>query len=162
MALDLAQVSIAATWQQSKANTGFASTVQGPDSNALLATLAVGASDADSVYAASGTIASAGTVSIDLQSFTDQLGQAITMTRVYAMLVQTATGSLKVEPHGTNGLVWFFSGTTPAITLPPGGGFCFLQTTSQTVDATHKVVKLTNTGSPAVTLTYKITILGGP
>lgn len=160
MALDFAQVSMSASWQQTKINPGFTNTVQGPDSTALFSTLTVGTSNANSVYNAQAVLAASGTATIDLQSFTDQIGQAIVMTRAYAIIVTTTGASLKVEPNSTNGLSWFFGGTTPSITIPDGGGFCFSQSSAQTVSGTSKQIKLTNTG--AVSTTYKITIIGGP
>lgn len=160
MALDFATVTITGTWQQSKTNTGFSPTIQGPDSISQSTALTVGSSAANSLYAATGTLAASASSTIDLQSFTDILGQAITMTRVYSIIVKTTDDSLKIEPGSSNGLSWFFGGTTPSITIPAGGAMGFVQTTAATVDATHKTIKLTNTGS--VTLTYNISIIGGP
>lgn len=160
MALDFATVTITGTWQQSKTNTGFSPTIQGPDAISQSTALTVGASNANSLYAATGTLAAAATLTIDLQSFTDQLGQAITMTRAYSIIVKTTGAALKVEPGASNGLVWFFAGTTPSITIPADGAMGFVQPTAATVDATHKTIKLTNVG--AVSLTYNISIIGGP
>lgn len=160
MALDFANVSFGATWQQTKANTGFANTVQGPDGLSLNVALPVGASAANSIYVARGTLAASAATTIDLYSFTDQLGQSIAMVRVYALVVKTATDTLKIEPGSSNPLNWFFGGTTPSVTIPAGGGMTFYQPTAATVSSTVRNIKLTNTGS--ATLTYDIAIIGGP
>lgn len=160
MALDFANVSISAAWQQTKANTGFQPTVQGPDSLALNTVYTVGSSNANSIYVAQGTLVAAASTTIDLYSFTDQLGQSIQMVRVYAIIAKATTDSLKIEPGASNPLTWFFSGTSPAITIPAGGGFCFSQATAATVSSTVRNIKISNPGS--VTMTYNIAIIGGP
>jgi hypothetical protein len=160
MALDFANIGISAAWQQRKTNTGYQDTVQGPDGLSLNASLTVGSSAANSIYVAQGTLAASASTTIDLFSFTDQLGQSVSMVRVYSMVVKTADAALKVEPGATNPLTWFFGGTTPSITIPSNGGFGFTQPTAATVSSTVRNIKLTNTG--AVTLTYNIAIIGGP
>jgi hypothetical protein len=160
MALDFASISITSNWQQSKANTGYANTVQGPDGLSLNISYTVGSSAANSIYVVQGTLAASASTTVDLFSFTDQLGQSVSMVRVYAIIAKTADSSLKVEPGATNPLTWFFGGTTPSLTIPSGGGFCFAQNTAATVSASARNIKLTNTG--AVTLTYNLAIIGGP
>jgi hypothetical protein len=160
MALDFANVSFGATWQQTKANTGFANTVQGPDGLALNASLSVGSSSANSIYVAQGTLAASASTTIDLYSFTDQLGQSIAMVRVYALVVKTTGDTLKIEPGASNPLTWFLGGTSPSISIPAGGGMTFYQPTAATASSTARNIKLSNTGS--VTLTYDIAIIGGP
>lgn len=160
MSLDFATITLGANWQQRKTNTGFADTVQGPDGLSYNVSYTVGASAANSIYVAQGTLAASASATVDLFSFTDQLGQAVSMVRVYAMIVNSTNSSLKVEPGATNPLVWFFGGTTPSITVPSGGSMAFGQPAATTVSATARNIKLTNTG--AVSLTYDIAIIGGP
>jgi hypothetical protein len=110
------------------------------------------------------TVAGAASQTVDLTSFTDDFfGTAGAMTGVIGIMVlpTVTSGSCKIEPGDSNALTWFFSGTTPAITVPSGGCFFFAQLTSQTVDATHKTLKFTNThGSNSMTL--DLVIIGKP
>lgn len=160
MALSFANVSMSMAWEQFKTNTGYANTIQGPSGLDLNLAYTVGSTAANSIYVTQGTLAASANTTVDLFSFTDLLGQSISMVRVYAIMLKAATDSLKIEPGATNPLTWFFGGTTPSITIPAGGGFLFSQTTAATVSSTVRNLKLSNPGS--VTMTYNIAVIGGP
>lgn len=151
-------------WRLSKANTGLDATTQGP--NGLSGTFAPATATFNRVYAlASTNIAASGTQALNLNSFTDLLGVAVTATKACALLITaTATvtgGILKIEEHGTNGLTWFFGGTTPSISLPvgtTGAGFLVWQGTTQTLSSSDAQLLLTNTGSQTITVTVSAVV----
>lgn len=110
------------------------------------------------------SVAGGASQTVDLQSFTDDFfGTAGSMTGVLGILVlPTVTGGgCKIEPGDSNALTWFFSGTTPGVTVPTGGCFFFAQTTSQTVDTSNKTLKFTNTHGSNV-MTLDLVIIGKP
>lgn len=160
MSLDFATVSLGLNWQQRKTNTGFADTVQGPDGLSLNLSYSVGSSNANSVYIAQGTLAALADVTVDLFSFTDKLGQAVSMTRVYAMMIKTTGDRLQVLPGATNPLLWPFVNTSGSVLIQSGGAFVVCQPSAFVVSSTARNIKLYNYGS--VTLTYDIAVVGGP
>lgn len=160
MSLDFANVSIGTTWQQRKTNTGFADTVQGPDGLSLNLSYPVGSTNANSIYIGQGTLSALASTTIDLFSFTDKLGQSVSMTRVYSMVVKTTGDRLQVSPGATNPLLWPFPNSTHSVVIPAGGAFAICQPTPFTVSSTARNIKLENYGS--VSLTYDIAIIGGP
>lgn len=107
------------------------------------------------LFSARYTILAAGTQAVDFYSFTNLAGESVTATKIYAVvIVVTGAGSsVKVEPHGTNPLTWFFAGTTPSITIPgsatPGGLFVFSEGGTETMNATTRQWLLTCSGATA-------------
>ncbi|NBW14043.1 MAG: hypothetical protein EBR82_39200, partial [Caulobacteraceae bacterium] len=67
--------------------------------------------------------------------------------------------AMKYEPGASNGLTWFLSGTTPAVTVQAGGFFLIGDGTYGTVSGSAKNIKITNVG--AVSGTYEIALIGG-
>lgn len=157
MSVDISTVVGQISWTQSKANTGYTKTKQGPDQ--ISVSLAPDTTTYNRIYATSGTLAASASVTIDLQGVTDYLGQSLTLTKIIAIQL-TATGStMKYEPGATNGLTWFLSGTSPAITVRDGGFFLVGDGTYGTVNGTAKTITITNTG--AVSGSYGLALIGG-
>lgn len=149
------------TWSMSKANTGYADTKNGPTS-ASFSLSGVDIANYNYLYVASLTVAPSATTTIDLSSLTSLLGEAINFTKVLTIVVTTTGNQITVATGATNGLVWFFGGTSPTITIPTGGMFAFSEaatSTGTTVDATHKTLKFTNNGA-TTNATVKVQILG--
>jgi hypothetical protein len=157
MSLTAAQIAASVTWATSKTITGFASTKQ--DQQSIGNTITYDVTTFNQEFAAQYTIAAAGTRTIDLTSFTNALGESVTLSKVAAIIVVASGSSVKVEPGASNPLTWFFGGTTPSITVPSGGEFLFAQGTAQTVNSTYKTLLFTNTGGSTLTLT--VVIIGG-
>lgn len=106
------------------------------------------------VFSAQYTILAAGTQAVDFYSFTNLVGEAVTATKMYAVLVKVtgAGAAVKVEPHGTNPLTWFFGGTSPSITLPgsaTGSVFVFSEGGTETLSSTVRQWLLTCSGATA-------------
>ena len=160
VSLSLASVAVELGWTQISPNTGFVTSRQGPDK--LSASLSPDLTVVNRVYAVSGTLAASGTVTIDLQALTTYLtgADAVVLTKVQAVMLTATTTGMKFEPGATNPATWFFSGTTPAITLQAGGFFCLGDGSVYTVTASLKTLKITNI-SASLTGTYAIAILGG-
>jgi hypothetical protein len=157
MSVDIATVVGSISWVQSKTNTGFVKTKQGPDQLSITQTPST--STYNRIYAASGTLAASGTTTIDLQGVTDYLGQSLTLTKIIALQF-TATGSnFSYEPGASNGLTWFLSGTSPVVTVKDGGFFLIGDGTYGTVSGSAKTIKITNVG--ATSGTYEIALIGG-
>lgn len=151
-------------WEQQKTNGSFANSKQGPDT--LTASYQPLTTTYTDIYLAEGTLAASASVTLDLYSFTDKLGTAVTATKLLGILIKaTATvtgGQLKIEQGASNPLTWFFSGTTPAITLDVGTlGACFMvkEGTSETLSSTVRNLKLSNPGTQ--TITYYVAAMVG-
>lgn len=142
-------------WQLSKAITGW-TTIKAPDSLALSATWA--SATYNQVYYARHSILAGANTTIDFRSYTDPFGATVTATKLVAIEFQvTGTNAvLTVEPGASNPLTWFISGTAPVLTLTPSGttaaAALFWRPTGFTVDATHRNLLLTNTGSGTATV----------
>lgn len=145
------------TWTQSKTNTNFSTTKQGPDQVSV--TLTPDTTTYNRIYATSGTLAASASVTIDLQGVTDYLGQSLTLTKIIAIELSATGSAMKYEPGASNGLSWFLSGTSPALTVQSGGFFLVGDGTFATVSGSAKTITITNTG--AVSGTYKIALIGG-
>lgn len=160
MALTYAQSLVSSTWQQTQTNTGFDDTVQGPESFAFSISHAVGASDANVIFAKEDDIAISSSVNIDLSAAVDFFNNSNSFARVYSLVVSATGGSLTLSPGASNGLEWFFGSATDSITIQDGSAFMICETLDTTVDATHKILTLTNPSGVDV-VTYKIAIIGG-
>jgi hypothetical protein len=157
MALTQIGISASMSWTLTKAATGFVDITQGPDA-ASFSSNALSVATWTELFAAQYTIAAAGTQAVDLRAITDLAGNSATATKAMTFLV-LATGAttdlLNIKPHGTNGLVWFFGGTTEGVNVPGGGMLMFSEGATSagfTIDATHKQFLLTNNGSGSLTV----------
>lgn len=157
MSVDNSTVVGQITWTQSKTNTGYAKTKQGPDQ--LSVSLSPDTTTYNRIYATSGTLAASATVTIDLQGVTDYLGQSLTLTKIIAIQLKATGSTMKYEPGASNGLTWFLSGTSPAITVRDGGFFIVGDGTFGVVSGSAKNITITNTG--ATSGTYELALIGG-
>lgn len=163
----LTQLTLSASmqWTLSKANTGFASTKQGSDNSTYSNTLTSFGTWTE-LYAQEFSIASGGGFNeFDLSSFTNLVGVAVTAGHILAIeIIPTGTNAQCLfAPGTTNGLTWFFGGTTPTLTLKINGTFFWSDDpagTGTVIDSTHKTLRLTNNGSG--TLTAVVTAIVGP
>jgi len=84
-----------------------------------------GAGKADLAFADRRTLAAAATENLDLAgALTDPLGAALTFGHVKAIYVtakSTNTNSVVVGGAASNGFAGPFGGTTPTLSIPPGG-----------------------------------------
>jgi hypothetical protein len=146
------------TWTQTKTNTGFLVTRQGPDKIEL--GLAPAIATYNEVYAVQGTLAGSATVTLNLNSFSNLLGQAVTATKGIGLMVKATAADLKIEPGATNPLAWFWGGTTPSVTIKAGGFFLIGDGGTATISASTCNLKITNL-SGSITATYSVAFLGG-
>lgn len=157
-------VSASIGWEQQKTNGSFANSKQGPDN--LTARYTPSTTTYTNVLLEEGTLAAAASATIDFYSFTDELGTAVTATKLLGILIKATAsvtgGQLKIEEGASNPLTWFFSGTTPAITLDvgtAGASFMVMEGTTQTLSSTVRNLKLSNPGSQ--TITYLVAAIVG-
>jgi hypothetical protein len=163
MPLENVSLRAAVDWTLKKTNTGFDSTAHGPTSKSF------GLVPAVATFQYLGgvryTVAGGGNQVVDLSAISSAnsfTGESATLTKIIGLLVLPTGSGVKVEPHTTDGLSWFFSGTTPAVTVPADGCFFFAQPAAQTMSGTSKNFKFSNTaGGGGATLTLDLVFLGG-
>lgn len=126
----------------------------------------IAANQADKIYTLSNTIAASGSATLDLAgSVTDMFGVTFTIVKIKALIVRAAaanTNNVTVGPAASNGLVGLFAGTTPTISVMPGGVFAWVApgTTAPTVTAsTGDLLTFTNSSS-GTGVTYDVTVVG--
>jgi hypothetical protein len=131
---------------------------------ALLSGVATG--QADKIYTVSNTIAASGTTNLDLAgSVTDVFGVTFTIVKLKMLIIRAAaanTNNVVVGPPASNGLSGLFGGTTPTISIMPGGLFAWAApgTTAPTViAATGDLLTFTNSSSGS-SVTYDVTVVG--
>lgn len=166
-----ATLSITITWTALQGATGYKiyrGTTTGSE-NLLVGTITSGSTVTFTDTGVAGTSASppsapAAYVEFDLSSFTDQLNTAVTPLHALALVViPTGTSATcLVAPGTTNGLTWFFSGTTPGLNLTPGGiavisGPVGAASVGGTIDSTHKTLRIT-AGTANLTVTVGIPV----
>ena len=145
-------------WSLSRSNTGFGGVSQG---DSVSAAVNLDASLYNSVFAAEYTLAASGTQSIDLKNFVDLAFETHTTTdKVIGIMVSVTGAAITIAPGASNGLVWFWTGTSPIVTIKAGGFLVVSDGAATTVDATHKTLTLTNL-SASVVATVRIAILCG-
>ena len=162
MPLTQSQINVTATWKQIKTNSAFSDTVQGSDNTGLSTNPSI--STYNHVFLTDGTLAGSATTTLDLYSFTNKVGEAVTATKLLGLLVKvTGSGSvLKVEPGATNPITKWFGGTTPSLSITPSSGtavMALVDGTHTTLSTTARNLKLTNTGGS--TATYEVYALVG-
>ena len=162
--MPLTQITLSASLQtaMSATNTGFGSTTEGPDGDSFNLS-GISTSTWTNSLKKQYTVLAAGTQSVDFRSFTNLVNESVTAGHILAIWVKTSGGEITMQTGASNGLVWFFGGTTPSITIPSGGIFMFSLPTSnagQVLDGTHKVFDFVNNGGTTTTLT--VIALVGP
>jgi hypothetical protein len=157
MSLTVSAINVATQWTQTRSNSPFGTSTQGPDSLVYSATPST--TTYSEVYLGSYSVAASGTQNLDFRSFTSTLGASVTATKIIAIMLKataTVTGAkMKIEPGASNALTWFFGGTSPYIELEVGtDGACFFagEGVAETVDGTHKNILITNSGTQTMTL----------
>lgn len=148
-------------WSLSRSNTGFGGVSQG---DSVSAAVNLDASLYNSVFAAEYTLgitSPSNAQAIDLRNFVDLAFETHTTTdKVIGIMVSVTGAPITIAPGATNGLVWFWTGTSPIVTIKAGGFLVFSDGAATTVDATHKTLTLTNL-SASVVATVRIAILCG-
>ena len=167
MGLTAYNAQILSSWTLSKTNTPLANTVYGPDNLNLTQTLSsVDMVTFTEVLVSSVTLAASATQDYNFNSFTDQAGNAVTITKALSMIITTSgpsTATCKLTASPANGLSWFLSGTTPAINIPAGAAFAFIMPqalTPQVVSAGAGSMRVQNSGTGS--LVVNISVLLGP
>lgn len=156
MPLTLANISAGLAWTLTKTVTGFNAIT---DSDSSTFSLTPNVSTFTEPLTAQYTLAASGTQVVDLRSFTDKLGTAVTATKALALLILVtgaAADKLNVKPDASDGLVWPFENVGYGVNIPGGGCLLFSEGASSagfTIDGTHKELLLTNTGSASLTVT---------
>jgi hypothetical protein len=101
------------------------------------------------------TLAGSGSQTIDLTSLTNTVYETFSLGHALTILVLPTGNSVTLTPGGTNGLAWFFGGTSPSITIPAGGCLLFSEPVAgpgHVVDGTHKTLTFTNASGAAATV----------
>lgn len=149
-------------WEFTRAVTGFKTAKSGPESKSF--NFAPDLGDVEQAYIATIALAGAGTATIDLQSFTNLIFEAVVLANVAGLFVLVelddpadTDGSLTITPGAANGLTWFWG--AGALAIPAGSHIGFWTPVPTTVDATHKALDLENPGTDAINAT--IIIPGG-
>lgn len=154
------------TWAFTKANGTFSATTQGPSSDSF------GLDGIDitvwtNLFAQTYTIAASGFQEFDLSSYTNLVGETVTPGHVLGLFVMPSgiNAQCLLAPGSTNGLTWFFTGTTPGISIPVtaasgNGGIAIIcapfDNAGAVIDATHKTLRITNSGTGALTVTVLV------
>lgn len=159
MPLDSGSLSATATWEQSVSTTGTGDVSQ---SDTNVSTVTFDESTINRVHYVNVSLAASASATYDLRSLTSLLGESDAWTKVQGIKLQVDTGGgdVKLEPGASNPATWFFSGTTPAITVKAGGFVALGDGSSYTISATVKTLKLTNT-SGSLTATGTLVLFGG-
>jgi hypothetical protein len=126
----------------------------------------VATGQADKIYTLTNTIAASGTATLDLAgSVTDVFGVTFTIVKLKMLIVRALaanTNNVTVGPPASNGVSGLFAGTTPTISIMPGGIFAWAApgTTAPTVvAATGDLLTFTNSGA-GTGVTYDVIVVG--
>lgn len=157
MALTSSSITGKIQWSQSKANAGFASSKQGPDS--IATSIAPPVNTINEIFCESRVLATTASHTYDLQVLVNFFGQNIVFTKLRAMHLTVQGGQITYSPGVSDSFPWFLTGTTPAIVLPDGSFITVGLGTNTTVTGSVKTITITNTG--ATSATYQITLVGG-
>lgn len=152
MSLSDSSISFGAQATQSKSNGNFSPTTQPAE---LSFGVSPDTSVMNRVLLTEGTLAAGANTTVDLYSFTDQPGNVTLATKARGLEITATgdTGIIKIEPGASNPATWFFSGTTPSISLncgTDGCGICLYDGSSYTLSATIRNLKLSNTGLASI------------
>ena len=170
--------SVKLTWPAFQGATGYKvyrGTSAGAE-NVLLTTIT---NSTTLTYTDTGGAGSAGSVpsapasfiEFDLSSFTNLAGEAVTPGHALGLIVAPSgiNAGCQLAPGTTNGLTWFFGGTTPYLQIPitalTGNGGGVLVTgpsdyAGQVIDSTHKTLRITNSGTG--NLSCSVGVIVGP
>lgn len=124
------------------------------------------AGQADKIFADTRTITASSNDDIDLAGvLVDALGATITFARIKAIVVRASAGNtnnLVMGGGATNPVVTILTGTTPALTIRPGGSFVLIAPDAVgyvITAATADILRFTNGGAGS-SVTYDLIIIG--
>jgi len=157
MSLSKASVQSQISWTQQSSTSGFVKTQQGPDK--VLKSTPVSIASLNEIYVYKGTLAISGTLTIDLRAVTNLLNESVVFTGVHKLFLSTSAANITMTPGASNGLVWFYTGTAPVLTVKAGGGITLDDGGLTVVDATHKTLTITNLSSTLTTY-IELAIIG--
>lgn len=163
MAMTLSQATLTGKigWTATQTVTGFQSRKQGPDS--LIGSITLNLSTINVLHAKRYTIANGATENIDLQALANIVGETgVVLTKIQGLLISSVGATpmpFSVEPGAANGILWPLAAVGDKINIQAGGFLCVGDGATFTVDATHKVIKVVNTGGSSSD--FDVAILGG-
>lgn len=134
-------------------------------SKVLSFTDGAGANQVSKLFADTRTLSASATEDLDLAGvLTDAFGATITLVRVKAILVvaDAANTNNVVVGAGTNPFVGPLGGTTPTVSVAPGGVFLVARADATgwpVTGATGDILKIANSAA-GTSVTYSILILG--
>lgn len=132
--------------------------------HALTLANGTGSSQADRVFSDQRTLTASATETLDLTSLTGPLGDSISFAKVKAIMIKAAAGNTNnvvVGAAASNAFVGPFGGTTPTLSIPPGGSILLLAPVSGWAVANGSTdnLKIANSAG-STSVTYDITIIG--
>lgn len=159
-------VQLAATLNNATLDLGVVATAPLSLAASLGMTTGTGAGQADKIFADTRTISASSNDDLDLAGvLVDALGATITLARVKALFVRASaanTNTLIMGGGASNPVTTILGGTTPTLTIRPGGVF-FLAATEATAyavtAATADILRFTNGGAGS-SVTYDVVIIG--
>lgn len=128
-------------------------------------TSGTGANQADLVFADSRTLAASANETLDLYgSLKDPFGSTLNFARIKAILIEARaanTNNVVIGNAVANPFLGPLGGTTPTVTLPPGGVLLLVAPASgwTVADATNDSLKIANSGG-TTGVTYDIVVIG--
>lgn len=129
-------------------------------------TTGTGAGQADKVYAATRTITASSNDDLDLNGvLVDALGALVPLLRVKALIVRAAAANVNNLIMGggaSNPVSTILAGTTPSITIRPGGSLVLVAPDAvayAVTPATADILRFTNGGAGS-SVTYDVIIIG--
>lgn len=131
-------------------------------------TTGTGAGQVDKMYAATRTITASSNDDVDLAGvLVDALGVTITFARVKAIIVRAAAANVNNLVMGggaSNPVTTILGGTTPTLTIRPGGSLALVAGIADAVGyvitaATADILRFTNGGAGS-SVTYDLIIYG--
>lgn len=129
-------------------------------------TTGVAAAQADKIYSATRIIPASSNDDLDLNGvLVDALGAVISLLRVKAIVVRAAAGNtnnLIMGGGASNPVTTILGGTTPTLTIRPGGAFALIAPDAvgyAVTAATADILRFSNAGAGS-SVTYDIVIIG--
>jgi hypothetical protein len=122
-----------------------------------------GSGQADVIWDDERTLAASATESLDLQALTDAFGGSIVLTALKALLIYaspTNANDVQVGGAASNAFQAFLDDATGYAVVKPGGMLLIVAPAAgYTVDSTHHLLKVANSGS-GTGVTYDIIAIG--
>jgi hypothetical protein len=159
-------VQVAATLNNATLDLGVVATAPLLLASSLALSTGTGAGQADKIFADTRTILASANDDLDLAGvLVDALGAVITFARVKALIVRASaanTNTLVMGGGASNPVTTILGGTTPTLTIRPGGLLALVATeaTAYAVTAaTADILRFTN-GGAGTSVTYDVVIIG--